>query len=627
MSRIAPSFLRLDDLLLPPPLPSILSILIVLGVVFLGIRLARFLRGGKTETIDLAAGFVLATGILTGAIHITALLKASPLIVLRTLGAVLAAFGVFQVYLIWRSRKQLVATVISFYGQLPTIARVGLILGALIVAALSLAALGPATDIDSLDYHLGVPLEWIRQGGAVPRPDWFHARLIGIGEMINLLGLAAGTDGLGAAFQASGLLVAIVAVSAFASMARDQILATLLVAACPLMVGLVPSQKPQLLPAAAASLALVIIVRRFRDIDGTSLLLAFGCAAFALACKYSFLFSATIAFALGMFAAYRSRRLQKAWIIAAGTLAALVLPVLLRNLAFYGDPISPFLERWKPVPDPAILGFAWYLRNFAGLHALAKLMRLPWDLSFTIHSGELTAVLGIGVLAVLVISLKRPEAKLLLAAALAAAILITALGQLSARFYLEPYLWCAAAAVASSQHLIRRFLFGTLIIQGVLTLALSLYAACTLFPGALTSNLRERCLTLAAEGYDACKWMDRVLPDDAVILAEIRSTALLPRPSVSWDLARFQPYGLPSQSAQAARIISQLRERQANALIVRWPVTDGFLAPIAPYLGARIAEPTTFCSTGRNPLIRGPLYDLVAIRPKIEILDSTRKKP
>ncbi|NIR58223.1 MAG: DUF1420 domain-containing protein, partial [Gammaproteobacteria bacterium] len=32
-----------------------------------------------------------------------------------------------------------------------------------------LAALGPVTDADSLDYHLGVPLDWLRHGGAYAR--------------------------------------------------------------------------------------------------------------------------------------------------------------------------------------------------------------------------------------------------------------------------------------------------------------------------------------------------------------------------------------------------------------------------------------------------------------------------
>ena len=46
------------------------------------------------------------------------------------------------------------------------------VLVGVILVVLLLAALGPATDADSLDYHLGVPLDWLRNGGAYARPDW-----------------------------------------------------------------------------------------------------------------------------------------------------------------------------------------------------------------------------------------------------------------------------------------------------------------------------------------------------------------------------------------------------------------------------------------------------------------------
>lgn len=87
------------------------------------------------------------------------------------------------------------------------------ILSTTAVLALALGAPGPPTDIDSAAYHLSVPLAWLSSGGAMPTPDWFHARLVGLGEALNLLGLAAGTDCFGAVLQASGVIAAIVALS------------------------------------------------------------------------------------------------------------------------------------------------------------------------------------------------------------------------------------------------------------------------------------------------------------------------------------------------------------------------------------------------------------------------------
>ena len=123
------------------------------------------------------------------------------------------------------------------------------------------AALGPAVDADSLEQHLAVPLDWLRHGGAYPRPDWLTARYVGLGESLNMLGLAGGTDGLGAALQAAGLAVALIAVMAFAKGREDRLFAVVLVVACPIILPLITNQKPQLLPVAALTVALVIVVR------------------------------------------------------------------------------------------------------------------------------------------------------------------------------------------------------------------------------------------------------------------------------------------------------------------------------------------------------------------------------
>src|SRR5262245_50220081 len=118
--------------------------------------------------------------------------------------------------------------------------------------ALFATALGPVSDIDSLDYHLGVPLAWLRHGSATSLPEWFHARLVGVGEGLSLLGLALGGDSLGAVFQASGLVVAVIAVTAGRRRLEDRLLAMTLVTASPILLSLIATQKPMLLPAVSA---------------------------------------------------------------------------------------------------------------------------------------------------------------------------------------------------------------------------------------------------------------------------------------------------------------------------------------------------------------------------------------
>src|SRR2546423_15624452 len=118
-----------------------------------------------------------------------------------------------------------------------------------------------------------------------------------------MMGIAGGTDALGACLQFAGLLLAARAVARDASSASDQTAGWLLVFGCPAMLFLVATQKFQLLPAAAATVALSLLLRHCDQVDAPRLTLAFGIAAFAAGCKYPFLFSAAIVYGFGLHSA------------------------------------------------------------------------------------------------------------------------------------------------------------------------------------------------------------------------------------------------------------------------------------------------------------------------------------
>ncbi len=206
---------------------------------------------------------------------------------------------------------------------------------------LALAACGPVTDPDSLDYHLGVPLDWLRHGGVTLQPHWLHARLTGLGESLNTLGLAAGTDCLGALLQVSGLIAVMAAIASFGKTLRDKLFG-LLLALPPALLPLTTSQKPQLLPAAAVAIAMVLSLSAASGFDFA---LVFGCIAFAMACKYSFAVSGMVVVAVALFQAQKRRKLTVAIAWAAISFAVFTMPILARNWYLYGDPVSPFLSR------------------------------------------------------------------------------------------------------------------------------------------------------------------------------------------------------------------------------------------------------------------------------------------
>ena len=125
---------------------------------------------------------------------------------LRIIAWSLLGLGIWQVGQVKREPLSRIFNRIKAVFQAQRLwGRAALCLLAITGVGLLLSALGPPTDADSLDYHLGVPLDILRHHGAYPRLDWFHTRLVGLGESLNMLGLAGGTDVLGAVLQFAGL--------------------------------------------------------------------------------------------------------------------------------------------------------------------------------------------------------------------------------------------------------------------------------------------------------------------------------------------------------------------------------------------------------------------------------------
>jgi Protein of unknown function (DUF1420) len=601
MTKDPRQFLRLQDVVFPAPLPALLSLLIVAGIAYLGWQLASRLRRGSPELLDVAAGFVVSAAALAALVHALALAQLSTIAVLRPVGLALAAVGVLAVV------RQGAPSVAAFRRELAGLAgtprweQAVTVVTAAVILGLGAAALAPVTDADSIGYHLAVPLDWVRHGGAYPRPDWFASRLLGLAEALNLLGLATGTDGLGAAVQFGGLISAAVALGALAPTARDRRVAWLLAVCFPVAAFLVPNQKPQMLPAAATTIALVLAVRRFETFGVADAILAFGCAAFALSSKISFLLTAGIAIFVGLLAAKKSGHLRVALGIAGLAVGAIWVPLLLRNYVFFGDPISPFLERFRPHPDPAITGFAAYLRDMNGERTAASLLRFPLAILGTTNPAALTLPLGLGALAFIPAMRTKGRARMLLWAALAAFVICIVLGQIAPRFFLEPYLWAGAALGAASWGRVKRIVVGAIFIQGCLSAAIALVGAVTLFPGAWTPRLRDAVMTRAATGYESGKWLDRVLSPAAVIIEpQGRFQLFSPRPFVLTD----QVTKLPPNDGERG-LAQFVGDHGINTIVIDGsPPEDDLFLRLAKRCGTPVGPPQVLPQATRNPLNR-----------------------
>src|SRR5262245_22087602 len=91
------SFLRLEDLLLSPPLPAIVSLLILLGTLNLSLLGARWVKTENKTPIELAAIFVITTGLLSAFLHALAWAGHADILVLRLVACLLGVFGIIGI--------------------------------------------------------------------------------------------------------------------------------------------------------------------------------------------------------------------------------------------------------------------------------------------------------------------------------------------------------------------------------------------------------------------------------------------------------------------------------------------------------------------------------------------------
>jgi hypothetical protein len=596
-----PAFLKIEDYLAPPPLPALIALLMVLGLNFLGSRIVCLRHSKPIEPIEQAVGFILGAALVAAITHFLALAGWANLWVLRMIAWSCAALGVWELFRFnWKGLLQLYHRLKFIFQDQSFWGKAAITLLIITGVCLLLSALGPPTDADSLDYHLGVPLDILRHHGMLPRPDWLHARLTGLGESLNMLGLAGGTDILGAVLQFASLLAVLVAMNALAKTHLDSILLFACIIGCPVVGFLIPNQKPQMLPTAANTIALILIAQDFRSIKPKTLILALGLVFFAISVRYSFILTGSIIWGLAMVAAYRARLLGSAIAISLVFYLVLVFPVNWHNYLFYEDPISPFLERFKSVNDHMILRFASSLRNYS-----PNPLPFPLSLFFSNHISQFTQVLGLGPLFFVIGLMEFRQnlvTKILLTSAIIASAVILPFSQLTGRFFFEPYLWIIAATAGASWGLLKNFFFKCMIAQLCLIMILSAFGAVTLFPGALTVSLRDKVMMRSAHNYAETKWLDDVLPQNAVVLTEIRSMALMPRPFLSSDMFNYCDMTNPSERE---KFVNLLRARQVDTLVI----SPDMAKKIGDYLGARLAGPLAgpkkFRKAVRNPWNEG----------------------
>jgi len=606
----------LDSFVIAPPISILISLLLLLGCDKLGIQFFSSTLFQFNDDPRRVLWIRSSVGLMLLAILLypLALLNLADLLLLRVVALLLACVGGIHAISLVRQRvpTQLAIGLTSFFFKSPLHKLLVLLAGSYCIYALT-----PITNADSLDYHVGVALHILNTGGLPFTPEWLTSRLAGSGEIINALGLAVGAEHFGGLLQIAALAgilgIVVSSHSLLKNRANDHwnILLAVLMLSPPVLLFLVDSVKPQLLPIALTTFAITLVVH----MANTKLEASTRLKCFSLVCimvmtaaqqKFSYLLGGGIVGLMAMGIMVRHKQTVRATGLGLFWFMIILLPPALWKSFNYKAHILESL--FTPLPGNwyATVAFENMLRNY-------QENILPFPVSLLIPSGfgNISTILGVGVFFFLFLNVRnKRNVQLLIVAALIVVFMSWLLGPPTSRSYLEPYYWVLMAlSMQGAPHFFSRHMrvvSALPFFQGVSIVMMCWFGIATSVPALVSMEGRAQVMSVKAYGYAMVTWMDSVLPEYAVVLDTYRSMGIIPRKAVSLIWSRHAAIDDP----RALPYVERVREEGVtHMLIVDASLQDSLIyqffsrcvngVPSGPFAGT-VAT--------RNPFNRGAPY-------------------
>jgi len=592
-------FLKLEDAIIHPLLSGFIALFFLLGWIGLISWGGKAFLRRDLDRYEIACSFMMFLGLFATMVHFLAISHYINCWSLRIIGYPVCLFGIYYAILNFASVRGWGLQCFEAFKFGSIGLKVDILLLAGVLGLLFLSVLAPPTDADSLDYHIGFPLDMLRNGGFVPSRDWFTSRLIGLGEYLNLFGLGLGSDNFGAVLQFFGVCWCCLLIWDYSANSKYRLLLLKLVLSVPVLIFLVPNQKPQLI-GVIALVASVILAVKNEKIEKSALILSLGSLFFAMSLKYNFYLTGSGVLLLIGYKAKQSGQLGTFITVASFFYAVFILPFHIVNFKYYGDPVSPLLsfilnpysyeyeimERWGNYRDN---GFD-----------------MPLGLIVPSNVGVFPYTLGIGLFAIVFIRRINRQAREFLMLALYCFIIVSLLGQMTSRAFLEPYYFLIVGMGACKKLGSRgmKLFSAGLSLQILCVFSSLLVGAFTLFPGALSFSSRETTMLSAAHNFAAMKWIDDNIPENSFLISGFRSSALLPRPFLASGYKRL----IPQYNDDIAKILVEKTNIENYYMVTTTEIDQNH--PLSAYLEENPPIHRQFIPERRNPFNKSGKYSL-----------------
>jgi hypothetical protein len=532
----------LDSFVLSPPLSQFVSVLLLISMDAIGILFVKLIG------IELSVNNWLRwQAPVIGASVISVLLF--PL----ALGgvAVIDNFKLIALSLVIISIVHLVNNLRKWnWGIKQDISLLKFIFWCLLLGYFFLALL-PITNADSLDYHVGVALHILNTGGMPVLPEWFHSRLSGSGEVLNALGFSIGAEQFGSLLQFSGLF----AIAGILLHFRDNTnlnhndwgyYIAIAGLSSPVLIFLVSSVKPQMLPIALTTCALALFVFTFiskahfnATFTKRVYLLISILVMVASQMKFSYMLGGGVVGLITLWEMKKINNFSYAVLTGFFSFSVIMLPTMLWKIYNYDAGYLESIIYPFPLGLPGAASFLAALREYAD-----STIMFPISLIVPNSVGNFTTIIGMGVLLLFLLNPKEnKQTAYVFGISLFVFVIAFLYGPPTSRSYLESYFWILMILQPKQSHIIHKY-FSILIRKGILiqcifVVIVFIYSILTMGVGLLSTSRRSRVMTKHANGYEAMKWVNIVAPKDAVLLTSHRAMGIFQRKTISLDWLKY----------------------------------------------------------------------------------------
>lgn len=491
----------------------------------------------------------------------------------------------------------------------------------ILIFSFFLISLLPTIDADTLDYHLGFGVDIINNRVIQAREDWLHYRLAGSGEYLNLLGLTFGGRNFGQLLQFSSLLIFLISILTIEQNKvkdlkkknlENQLNQLLFIS--PVIIVMMFSQKYQLFGSSVLFYLFTLIYFYFCNKNKAYLHLICLTLCFLVTLKHSYIITAGVISILLLFKIVKNNHLNSFLKFTMIGFFLLNMPFFLKNLYFYGDPISPLLEQFKLKPNYDIINFSQSIKiaeekiNILNLPLLILNFFIPLSKSNILHFFGLSAFTIFFIL-----NHKSIKLKFFTHFIFFYFVLFVLIGHNSIRYYIDIIFISILFCKIYFLKFYKNFFFIKLLkiskIQSLVILFLNFIIFLFFIPKGFNPNSYAKILSNYAPYYDEIKWIEMNVPKGSIVISEnVRSNSLFTRRFVSHDLIKYFNYNHNNY-------VDLIKKYNVEFVILDYPIKKKFNNLYKNCADLKTQKRAKFVLKTKNPLSKYKInYEMILFK-------------